>query len=241
MATVLFFRPNKDLAMTYASSWLGFAVDDAAKRGYVIIDLVNEQATKENLEKNMTEKAVDVAILGGHGNSNIFTGYEQAIVMEGCVNDQIMAGTISHFLSCFVGQSLLPSMISKGAVATIGYQVDFQFMVNQNYAVEEDPYAEPFRDVTLTIAGKILDGAKLKDVWSAGIAKCDEWISKLWSKTGTDWAEVISALQHDRDGMIALGDKESYVLPPRKVTIQIPQLVGLAFLGWLLVTHQPII
>lgn len=168
------------------------------------------------------------------GNSTTFTGYEQQTVLQACQNDQVMTGTISHFLSCLVGQQLLPSIISKNGVFTIGYIVEFQFMVDTNFPVEQDPYAEPFKDCTVAIVAKILDGATLKQVWDAGIAKCDEWIAKLWNRPETDWAEVISCLENNRDGMIGLGDQEAYVMPPRRValsaSVALPALIGIGLL-----------
>jgi hypothetical protein len=90
--------------------------------------------------------------------------------------------------------------------------VDFTFIVNTNYSVEQDPYAEPFKDLTVTIVTKMFQGARLQEVWQAGIDKCNEWIAKLRDKTETDWAEVIACLEHDRDGLIALGDKTARFL-----------------------------
>jgi hypothetical protein len=216
--------------MTYAKSWLGYGVQEAVNRGFDVIDMVDEEATQEKFMNVMETQKPELCFLGGHGSSNIFTGYEQQVVMEACQNDQVMSGTISHLLSCYVGQELLPSMVSKGAISTIGYNVDFQFYIDTNYAVDEDPYAQPFKELTLTIITKILDGVKLKDVWDAGIAKCDELIARYWERTEIDWANVISALRHDRDGMIALGDKESYIIPPTKVKLATPQILGLGII-----------
>jgi hypothetical protein len=238
VAPILFFRPDKDLAMQYASNWLGYGVTEAKNRGYDVIDMADEEATKEKFMKVMETEKPELCFLGGHGSPTVFTGYEQQIVMEACQNDQIMTATISHLLSCYVGQQLLPSMISKGAISTIGYNVDFQFYIDTNYSVDTDPYAQPFKELTLTIIEKMLDGVKLKDVWNAGIAKCDELIARYWDKPEIDWSNVISALQHDRDGMIALGDKESYIMPPRKVKLASPQTLGLGvIIGAFLLTR----
>jgi len=213
--------------MQYACHWLGVGVTEATRRGYHVIDLVDAEATYETLKRIMDTEQIDVAIMGGHGNASTFTGHEQQVVMQACVNDQVMSGTISHFLSCSVGQELLPSIIEKKGVWTIGYMVDFNFMVDTNYMVEQDPFAEPFKDVTVTIIGQILDGARLKSAWDAGIAKCDEWIARLWDRTEPEWGDVISCLQHNRDGMIALGDEEAYVMP-RPVIAGIPTALTLA-------------
>jgi hypothetical protein len=226
--TVLFFRsrtpayPDHDLACKYGASWIGEGIAEATRRGYKVIDLYEGECTYDTLASVIASEKIDVAFMFGHGAPATFTGYNLNVVLQACQNDQIMSGTISHFLSCSVGQVLLPSMIGKTAISTIGYQVDFEFMVDTSSPVEQDPYAEPFKDVTVTIIKKILEGAPLIDVWQAGIDKCDEWIAKLWTKPETDWAEVISCLEHDRDGMIALGDKEAYVLPPKKVAAQAP-------------------
>ncbi|GAI36933.1 unnamed protein product, partial [marine sediment metagenome] len=56
------------------------------------------------------------------------------------------------------------SIIEKKGIWTIGYNVDFQFMINAEFPVEEDPVAEPFGDVTVAIIKAILDGKKLKEV-----------------------------------------------------------------------------
>jgi len=172
-----------------------------------LIDLYGEDATKDKIFETIQMEKPVLAVLAGHGNADTYTAQNEEVVLKACENDEVMAGTVSHFLSCSVGQELLPSMVEKGAVGTIGYIVDFIFMVDTNYSVEEDPLAEPFKDVTVTIIRKLLEGASLQEVWQAGIDKCNEWIAKLWDRPETDWAEVISCLEHDRDGLIVLGNK----------------------------------
>ncbi|GAI45612.1 unnamed protein product, partial [marine sediment metagenome] len=149
MPTVLFFRPDKNIALQYGKFWLGRGIPEATRRGFDVIDVIDEACTFDTLEEIMASQKIDALILLGHGNSNTFTGSNQVTVFKACQNDELMSGTISHFLSCSVGQELLPSIISKGGVYTIGYAVDFQFMIDTEYSVEEDPVAEPFRDVTV--------------------------------------------------------------------------------------------
>ncbi|OYD16931.1 hypothetical protein CH330_01295 [candidate division WOR-3 bacterium JGI_Cruoil_03_51_56] len=237
MPTALFFRPDVDVALKYGKSWLGVGIEEAVKRGFNIIDLVDEAATFQTLKQTIENEKIDAVILLGHGNASVFTGFEQQIVFRACTNDEIMAGSISHFVSCSVGQELLPSIIKKGGIWTVGYQVDFQFLINPEYSVEQDPLAEPFKNVTVAIIQKMLDGAKLKDVWNAGIAECDRWIAKLWNRPELDWAQVIGALQHDRDGMIGLGSEEAYIPPPVGVTVtKTAPLIVLGVAAWILLT-----
>jgi len=177
-----------------------------------IIDLHGDDATKEKIFETIQTYHPQRAIMAGHGNANTYTAQREEVVLQACQNDEIMSGTLSHFISCSVGVELLPSIIKKGGVGTIGYMVDFTFMVNTDYSVEQDPYAEPFKDVTVTIITKLLQGATLQQVWQAGVDKCNEWIAKLRPKTEIDWAEVIASLEHDRDGLVAFGDKSARVL-----------------------------
>jgi len=230
MSTVLFFRPNEDLVLSYASYWAGLTIDYALTRGYDVVDLYGADATKENLEKVIINDNPKILVLVGHGLPSTFTGYKEQPILEACVNDGVIQNTVSHFLSCYVGMELLPSAIGKGAIWTLGYQTDFQFLVDTRYSISEDPLAEPSKHVTVAIIKRILDGGTLKEVWDAGIAKCDEWIARLWNRTGIDWAEVIACLKHNRDGMIGLGAKEVYVLPPKIVRITPQQALGLGLI-----------
>jgi hypothetical protein len=177
-----------------------------------IIDLYGDDAAKDKIFEAIQTYHPQRAIMAGHGNSTTYTAQREEVVLQACQNDEIMSGTLSHFISCSVGVELLPSIIKKGGVGTIGYMVDFTFMINSDYSVDKDPYAEPFKDLTVTIITKMLQGATLQQVWQAGVDKCNEWIAKLQDKTEIDWAEVISCLEHDRDGLIALGDKSARVL-----------------------------
>jgi len=177
-----------------------------------IIDLYGDDATKEKIFETIQTHHPQRAVMCGHGNCSTYTAQREEVVLKACENDEVMSGTLSHFVSCSVGVELLPSIVQKGGVGTVGYMVDFEFIVNTDYSVEQDPYAEPFKDLTVTIITKMLGGATLQQVWQAGVDKCNEWIAKLKDKTEIDWAEVIGCLEHDRDGLIALGDKSARVL-----------------------------
>ena len=231
MPTALFFRPNTDLALSYGKEWLARGIEEAVKRGFNVIDLVDEACTFDTLKNILETEKIDVVILLGHGNANIFTGFEQQIVLEACHNDQIMSGTISHFVSCLIGQELLPSIIEKKGIWTIGYQTTFDFMIEPPEAVE------PFSDITLAVIAAILDGGKLKEAWDAGIAKGEEWKTRLWNRPETWCAEVIQLIDKDIHGMVGLGDKEAYVLPLRKMALSPQGLIGLAALFWFLISR----
>jgi len=218
MAEALFFRPQYELATNYLHDWFGLGVIEARRLGYEVVDLSGPEATLENLLDVLRSNEFSVLFMGGHGNPNTFTGQNSSIVLRACQNDEIMSGSLSYFLSCFVGQELLPSMISKSALSCVGFQTDFRFMVDTSYPILEDPLAEPFMATVFDHHSRILRGETIKQVWEGGIRTFDQWIAKLYPRPETIWSQVIGCLEHDRDGMIALGQQEAYAKRPAAVT-----------------------
>ena len=205
---------NFELATEYLFSWFGLGIEEAERLGYRVIDIPKEAATLENLLDALGAYRFSALFLGGHGGPDVFTGQDYEVILRACENDDVMTGTLSMFLSCFVGQELLPSMDEKDAVATVGWATDFRFMVDTSYPILEDPLAEPFKELVFDITSRVLRGQKIRVVWEGGIAKCNEWIAKLSPRQEYIWSQVIGCIEHDRDGLIALGNKEVYATPP---------------------------
>ena len=219
MPDVLFFRPNYELATSYLYEWFGLGVAAAEAMGYRVIDIPKEAATQQNLFDALSTYEFSLIFLGGHGNPDTFTGHNSSIVFRACQNDEAVSGNIAYMLSCSVGQILGPSMISKNCTAWLGYQMDFNFLVDTSKPILQDPLAEPFKDIVYEIMLRLMRGEKIKQVYEGGIAKCNEWIQVLHDRTGTEWSDVISFLEHDRNALIALGDQEVYSTPGAGVVI----------------------
>ena len=220
MPDVLFLRPAYEIATDYLSSWFGYGIAEAEKMGYRVIDLQGDGATYDNLVDALNTYKFSALFLGGHGSANIFTGQDGQTIFQACTNDQVLSGNIAYYLSCFVGIELGPSNVKKGLVSFLGYNVDFRFMVDNSYAIDKDPFAEPFRDIVVEVIVRILRGESMQNVWLGGIAKCDELIAKVHDRPEPQWSDVISFLEHDKNGFVALGNKEAYVLSPS------PTMVG---------------
>lgn len=222
MPDVLFFRPGFELATNYLFEWFGLGASAAEAMGYRVIDIPREAATLANLLDALQNYQYSLIFLGGHGNPDTLTGHDMEIIFKACQNDEAVAGNILYVLSCYTGQILGPSMVSKGAVAWVGYQLDFRFLVDTSKPILEDPLAEPFKDIVFEIVVRLLRGETIKQVWDGGIAKCNEWIDRLYDRPETEWSDVIAALEHDRDALIALGDQEVYSSRPLTAGILSP-------------------
>lgn len=210
-----FFRPSYELATQYLSEWFRLGVEEAERLGYRVIDISGEAATPENLVNALGSYDFAALFLGGHGNVNVFTGQNGQVVFKACQNDQVLAGNIAYYLSCYVAQELGVSNVDKGLIAFLGYNTDFRFAVDTSYSILEDPSAEPFKDMVFEVVSRVLRGQRIREVWEGGIAKCNEWVSKLGTRSGTQWAQVISFVEHDRDGFVALGNDAVYSYRPR--------------------------
>lgn len=193
-------------------------MEEAARLGYEVVDLDGDLATPENLTKALGENGFSALFLGGHGSPTTFTGQDGKVVFEACKNDEVLAGNLAFYLSCFVGQELAVSNVSKGLVAFIGYNSDFRFIIDTSYPVLEDPMAEPFRDSVVEVVARILRGDRVIDVWNGGVAVMNQWLRVLSARAGTEWSDVISFLTHDRDAFIALGDTFAYTVRPVSVS-----------------------
>lgn len=226
MVDVLFFRPAFETATNYLHAWFGLGIEEAERLGYRVIDLPRDAATLENLLDALQNYTLSSLILGGHGNPDTFTGQNYKEILKACRNDDVCSGNIALLLSCFTGQELGPSMIEKKTVAYVGWQTDFRFMIDTSYPILEDPLAEPFKEITFESIARLLRGQTIRDVWNGTIAKCNEWINRISTRPASEWSQVIDFIEHDKMGMICLGEKEVYATSPSRMGI-IPILSSL--------------
>jgi len=228
MVDVLFFRPNFELATQYLFAWFGLGIDEAERLGYRVIDLPGEAATLDNLLDALQNYTFSSIILGGHGNPNTFTGQDYEEILKACQNDEVCSGNIALLLSCFTGQELGPSMVKKNTVAFIGWQSDFRFMIDTGYPILDDPLAEPFKEIAVESMARLLRGQTIRNIWDGTIAKCDEWINRVSARPEFEWSQVIDFIEHDRNGMICLGEKlVSPISPSRMGFIPILSSLGI--------------
>ncbi|GAG98256.1 unnamed protein product, partial [marine sediment metagenome] len=185
--------------------------------GYRVVELPGDAFTLDNLLDALENYRFSAIFLGGHGNSSTLTGQDYREILKACINDEIVSGNVAYLCSCFTGIELGPSMISKKTQAYVGYNRDFRFMINTDLSPTEDSLtslAQPFQEIVLEIIIRILGGQSIPDIYKGGIAKCDDWIAKLYDRPEYQWSQVISFIKHDRAALIALGEREVYVEPP---------------------------
>ena len=209
MAKVLVFRPSFDLATKYGNSWLGEIGDIAKNIGHNVLDITGAECTPQAFYDAMNNFQPDLIITVGHGNENNFSCQDRELVLTGCTNDQIMAGKQGFYLSCLVGQELLPSMVKKGAVSVLGFTSEFVWLINPDYLdnIPNDPYAKSFKDAVVESCRKLLSGSTWQQVYEGGVALFDKGIANWFESEDPMAGEIVAALTQDRDSMVVYGEK----------------------------------
>lgn len=223
--TVLFFRPNYELATKYLSAYAGRIVDEAVSLGYNVVDLYGVDATKEKFEEALTLHDPFIVGLFGHGNYNLLVGQDNVEVLRACTNDQILGEREVLALSCRTGATLGPSARDKTCAAYYGWQEDFTFWVDESVENPlEDPYAAPFFESGLTPMHILLNGGSLFDAYDKTVETFNSWIA-YWRASADPLApEIITQLYWDRDNFILLTKAGMYT-PIRRLSLSSSLLV----------------
>lgn len=83
----------------------------------------------------------DIIIGAGHGGRDVFTGQNEAILLEvGKYDPKEVEGKIIKLLSCQTAVELGPDMIKNGAEAFLGYMEDYVWVVDADLA--STPWAD---------------------------------------------------------------------------------------------------
>lgn len=197
-------RPDFDVATLYASYWVGVTLRLLEERGLRVTDLLGDLATLDNL--TMALNTFDpITFWGeGHGNETKFAGQNAIIMVEKGVNESLFVGRIVHLTSCLTGAlgGLLESIVNAGAVASIGYSVDFIVGIDTPNFPVGDPtnkatqsFLEPDCQIEISLA----DGKTIAEAIMDSDTKSGGWI-EYWRKSGNPDTDIlIMSLISNRD------------------------------------------
>lgn len=225
MVRVLVFRPKFDLATSYGYVWLAEVAKIAAGLGHTVYDLSGEEATKEALLSALADYNPDLVIACSHGSPTLFSAQGGEIALTKCYNDEVMSKKQAYFVSCLVGQQLLPSMVEKDARTVAGYTSEFVWVVNSEYKDKplEDPYAFPFMRAVVEPCRRLLAGASWREWYDYTVALFNRGVSEWFESADPNAAQIVAGLEHDRDSLVVYG--ETAVAPsPRFVVAGFPLL-----------------
>lgn len=212
MAKVLGVHVINDEATMYCSYWISRILGEASAAGHEVRQLTGYMVTSYGLLSSIEQYLPDFVILGGHGLPRIFTGAGLQTVLEACVNDQMMAGTQSFFLSCLTGLQLVPSIVKKGGVVASGFVKEYVWMIDGFGNPANDFYAASFTRTlvephALFFSGLTLDNypQKWREFYSDFKRISDEEIRRWGMSADPLAASVIFCLKQNRSALVVSG------------------------------------
>ena len=212
MVCVLFSRPDHDGQMSYLFYYSKKLVDFSNSKGYKTINKEGSDANKTILVEIIKKQKPKFIFFNGHGSSNTICGYKDEAIVSSEQNPEILANTITYSLSCASALNLGKEVIKKGAIAFIGYMMDFTLGkdINKEAIPSKDKIAKLFLEPSNLLVTAILKGNKIEDA----VNKSKKMIKKnvLYLGTTDDFPEAkyyAPFLYGNYLGLIAHGDKNS--------------------------------
>jgi len=96
----------------------------------------------------------DIIIGCGHGDVDVFTGQNEAVILEvGRYNPREVEGKVIKLLSCQCGVELVPDLVANGAACAMGYTADYIWVCDADLAMR--PWAD---EMAATSLMPVIDG-----------------------------------------------------------------------------------
>ncbi len=215
---ILITRIEDDAITTYFSKYVEKKIRPVAeKKGFRIIDLNKEKATKKQVESALKLEDTPLVLFHGHGNDTSIAGYRGEILINSDDNANLLSGKIVHSLTCNSAQILGKEAISKhNTSAFIGYKEPF-FALNNELSVSrplDDDVAKPFLESSMKVTESLIKGNTTGEAFKKSQNAYDYWIAfyKIHGEL-IDASEMLQYLMADKHAQVILGDTIVSVSP----------------------------
>lgn len=164
MACVLFSRPTHDGQMSYLYHFSKELVDFASLRNHKIINKEGVDANHKVITNIIKKQRPNFIFFNGHGSPDVICGHKNEIIISSKKNPDILSNKITYSLSCASALNLGKIAIDKGAIAFIGYSMDFALGKDPNNEAipTKDKIAKLFLEPSNFLVTSILKGSTLK-------------------------------------------------------------------------------
>ena len=150
----------------------------------------------------------DIIIGTGHGDRDVFTGQNEAVILEiGKYNPKEIKGKVIKLISCQTGVELGPDLVANGCAAFMGYTDDYVWVVDADLASR--PWADKMAATSLmpVIDGlnALLDGKTAREAFNIELDGYSRNIE-------IEEDELIkSCLEFNREHAVLLGNPEARI------------------------------
>jgi len=187
-----------DEAVRYAVVWFSWFKEDAKSKGHeIVFDIYDGNTPPSEIYKALEENSPDFLYYTGHGDTReVTTSLASGLTFVwwladpryGLDSDNLTSlDKVRHvfMLSCLCGRELLPEISRRLGIYTYGFTEEFCWVVDPDYAPEEDPYARSFGIPCNDLAMAIASGKSLEDCllvagnsFDSQIDYWEDWIVK---------------------------------------------------------------
>lgn len=210
--TILITRPRHDETTNYLYYWAELVIREAEKRNFRIIDLKEERANLSDFSGRMKKVKPELVFFNGHGSPDVITGHNNEVLVDVNKNEIILKNKIVYALSCSSAKNLGKSSIATGAKSFIGYNEDFVFMHEKDYATRpiEDKTAGLFLEPSNLVMTSLIKGNSAQESSSRSKKQFRRNIRKLLaSESPQEDMSPVQWLYWDMLGQVCLGDGEA--------------------------------
>ena len=216
MARVLAVHVLNDEPTRYASFWAQTILGEARRVGHTTRELTGGMVTPAGLQSSMEQYKPDMVILAGHGGPNVFTGAGMQVVLQGCINDQMMKGSQSMFVSCLTGLQLVPSMVSKGTLAASGFTKEFVWMIDGSGFPAADRYAASFTRFWVESSRALFQSGSWQNYYQVG--------KRIWAEEEAKWQQSTDPVAPSV--LLCIRQNSSAMVVNGAGTMEIPDFAG---------------
>ena len=145
----------------------------------------------------------DIIIGVGHGDIDVFTGQNEAIILEvGKYDPREVRGKVIKLLSCQCGVELCPDLVANGAACAAGYTDDYIWVMDSDLA--STPWADEMAAPSLM---PVIDGLNALLDGKSARAALDIELEGYSRNAEIEENELIkSCLEFNRENAILIGD-----------------------------------
>ncbi len=163
--SLLITRPDFDDTTAYCSAWSNEIIEKATERGFEILDLPKQKATRKEFEGRMEKSNLVFVMLNGHGTPYEVEGHKDNIILKKGENEQLTQGKIVYALSCYSLAQLGQACCDVGALGYIGYTLPFFFVLDPKQGAHplNDEFAKPCFTASNLIAISIIKGQTIAE------------------------------------------------------------------------------
>lgn len=162
----------------------------------------------------------DIIIGMGHGDTNLFSGQNEAVILQVAKYDpKEVSGKVIKLLSCQTGVELGPDLIINGATCFMGYKDDFVWIMDADLASR--PWAD--KEFAAPCLMPVIDGINaLLDGETTGEAFQIELDGYSRNAEVEDDELVKACIEFNRDNAVLLGNPEARVKARPKIVFPFP-------------------